>query len=145
MARNDQALNFAGAFADGAELDVAIKLFGGIVFDEAVAAVDLDALVGDADSDFAGEEFGHAGFAGEAHIFLIGEPGGLIDEQTSGFDLRGHVGEFELDGLKIGDGFAELLALLGVVSGGFEGALGHAEAQERRWKCGRHRESSGCR
>ncbi len=145
LARNDQALNFAGALADGAELHVAVKLFGGIVLDEAVAAVDLYALVGDADGDFAGEELGHAGFAGEADVFLIGEPGGLIDEQPRGFDFSGHVRELELDGLKFADGLAELLALLGVARGGFERALGHAERRERRWKCGRHREFSGCR
>ena len=48
LARDDQALNFAGAFADGAELDVAIELLDRIIFDEAVAAVDLDGFVGDA-------------------------------------------------------------------------------------------------
>ena len=59
----------------------------------------------------------------------VGEPCGLIDEQAGGFDLRGHVGEFELDGLKFADGLAELFALLGVFHGGIEGALRHAQGE----------------
>ena len=51
---------------------------------------------------------------------LIGEPGGLIDQQTGGFDFRRHIGELELNGLKFADGLAELLALLGVFHGGVE-------------------------
>src|SRR5271166_1835309 len=129
LAGNDQPLNFAGAFADGAELDVTIILFGGIVLDESVPAVNLHAFVGDADGHFAGEELGHAGFAGEADIFLVGEPCGLIDEQAGGFDFRGHIGELELDGLELADGLAELFALLGVTNRGIESALSHAEAE----------------
>ena len=53
----------------------------------------------------------------------------MIGEQASGFDLRGHVGELELDGLKFGDGFAELFALLGVAHRAFVGALRHAQAE----------------
>jgi len=52
LAGYDQALDFAGAFADGAEFYVAIELFGRVVFGKAVAAVDLDALAGDADGNF---------------------------------------------------------------------------------------------
>src|SRR5580698_1453823 len=83
LAGDDHALDLAGAFADGAELHVAIKLFGRIVFDEAVAAVDLHRLVGHANSNFAGVEFGHAGFLGDARVVVSGsdvaivEPGGL--------------------------------------------------------------------
>src|SRR6266481_6122210 len=43
---NHQFLNFAGAFADGAELHVAVKLLRWIVLDEAVSAMNLHALVG---------------------------------------------------------------------------------------------------
>src|ERR1700747_3122337 len=125
LPRNNQLLDFASAFADGAELYVAIKLFRGIILDEAVAAVNLYALVGDADGDFAGKKFGHAGFAGEADVVLVSEPCGLVDKQASGFDLSGHIGEFKLDGLKFADGLAELLALLGVFNGSIECALRH--------------------
>src|SRR3954469_19857244 len=40
---DDQTLNLAGAFADGAQLHVAVELLGWVVFDEPVATVDLDA------------------------------------------------------------------------------------------------------
>jgi len=43
---NHQLLNFAGALADSAELHVAIILLRGIILDEAVAAMNLHALVG---------------------------------------------------------------------------------------------------
>src|SRR5579859_809299 len=57
LARNDQSLNFAGAFADGAELHVAVELFRGIVLDEAVATVNLYAFVCDAHGNFPGKKF----------------------------------------------------------------------------------------
>ena len=45
LPRDHQPLDFAGTFADGAQLHVAIELFRRIIFDEAVAAVDLHAFV----------------------------------------------------------------------------------------------------
>ena len=59
----------------------------------------------------------------------IGEPGGVIDEHARGGDLRGHVGQLELNGLEFADGLAELLAFLGVFRGGVAGALRHAQRQ----------------
>ena len=59
LSGDDHALNFAGAFADGAKFHVAVKLFRRIIFDEAVAAVNLDALVRAAHGDFAGVKFRH--------------------------------------------------------------------------------------
>ena len=50
---NHQLLNFAGAFADGRELHVAVILLRGVILDEPVAAVNLHALVGHLDGDFA--------------------------------------------------------------------------------------------
>src|SRR5258707_11411932 len=46
------------------KLHVAIKLFRRIVLDEAVAAVDLHALVGAAHRHLTGVEFRHRGFLG---------------------------------------------------------------------------------
>ena len=45
FAGDDHALNLAGAFADGAELDVPVELLHRVVLDEAIAAVDLHRLV----------------------------------------------------------------------------------------------------
>src|ERR1700674_3960938 len=73
LARNDHALNFAGAFAYGAQLYVAVKLLRRIVLDESVPAEHLHRLVGHAHRDFAGVKLGHARFAREA---LAPVPGG---------------------------------------------------------------------
>src|SRR6187399_769558 len=51
MARDDKALNLAGPFADGGELDVAEELLGGIVLHEPVAAVNLHPVFGGAHRD----------------------------------------------------------------------------------------------
>ena len=54
-----EALDFAGTFTDRAQFNVPVEFFGGIVFDKAVAAMDLDAFVGDADSHLPSIEFRH--------------------------------------------------------------------------------------
>jgi hypothetical protein len=54
--------------------------------------------------------FGHRRFPG-CLFALVLHRGGAIHEQTRGFDLQGHVSQFELDRLKLADRFAELLAL----------------------------------
>src|SRR5687767_9850175 len=59
LSRNHQPLDLAGAFANGGELDVAEVLFRGIVLHEAVAAEDLDAVLGHADRDLAGIQLRH--------------------------------------------------------------------------------------
>src|SRR6516225_2323499 len=123
LARNDEALNFAGTFANRAELRISIELLGRVVLDETVAAVHLHAFVGHAHGDFTGEKLGHTRFTREADIFLISEPGGLINKQARSFNLSGHVGKLELNGLKLADGLAELLALFRIASGGFQRAL----------------------
>src|ERR1700690_1784825 len=48
LARDHKPLNFAGAFADGARLDVAVEFFHRIVLEEPVAAVNLHRLIGHA-------------------------------------------------------------------------------------------------
>jgi len=59
LPRNHHALYFTGPFTDGAQLHIAIKLFRRIVFDEAVAAVDLHAFIRAPHGNFAGEELRH--------------------------------------------------------------------------------------
>src|SRR5712692_5034131 len=115
LTRNYHALDFAGAFADGAEFGVAIKFLYRVVLHEAVASKNLHRFVGDAHADFAGVEFRHAGFLREARAFLIGKPRRVIHEQAGGFDLRGHVGELELNGLKFTNGLPKLLALFRIL------------------------------
>src|SRR5579883_1201166 len=87
FAGDDQALDFAGAFADGAELDVAVELFGGVILEEAVAAVNLHALVGGAHRGFAGIELGHRRLAGDGAALIL-EPGGAAGEQAGRSEER---------------------------------------------------------
>src|ERR1035437_5808297 len=123
-----QALDLAGAFADGAEFDVAVELFDGVVLDEAVAAVDLHGLAGDADGGLGSEELGHGGFAGDAQA-AVEHPGGAIVEQAGGIDIHRHIDELVLDGLKLGNRAAELFAQFGILEGGVVCALGHADGE----------------
>src|SRR5882757_3512073 len=59
LSRDHHALNFAGAFSYGAQLYIAVELFRRIVLDEAVAAVNLDALIADPHRCLARKELCH--------------------------------------------------------------------------------------
>ena len=59
LPRDDQPLDLARAFADRGQLDVAEVLLGRIVLHEAVAAVDLHAVVGDLHGDLARIQLRH--------------------------------------------------------------------------------------
>ena len=54
FARDNQALDLAGTFADGAEFNVAVKLLDRVVFDETVTTVKLHCLIADPDRHFTG-------------------------------------------------------------------------------------------
>src|SRR2546422_11047463 len=56
---DDDSLNLRGSLADLGELDVAVIAFDRIVFDEAVAAVDLDRLAGHAGRSFGRVQLRH--------------------------------------------------------------------------------------
>src|SRR5436190_17007951 len=56
---DDEPLDLARALADGGELHVAEVFLRRVVLHEAVAAVDLDAVVGHLDGDLARIQFGH--------------------------------------------------------------------------------------
>ncbi len=90
--------------------------------------MDLDGLVGGLYRDLAGVELGHRRFERGLHVVVF-HPRGAIRQQAGGVDFGGEVGEFPLDGLELADGFAELLALLGVPQRRFVRALGHAEPE----------------
>jgi len=91
--------------------DVTIKLFGGIVLDEARSRRGLHAFVGNRTAT-RWRKLGHAGLAVKRAGFLIGEPGCLVNEKPRGSNFRGHVRELELNGRNSLICFAELFALL---------------------------------
>jgi len=107
---DDEALNFAGAFVDFGNAGVAVIAFDWIFATVAVAAMNLDGFVGHAGGHFAREKLGDRGFHGKALAGVL-LPGGATREQTGRVNFSGHIGEHELDRLKIGDGMAEGLAL----------------------------------
>ena len=54
LARDNQALDLAGTFADGAEFNVAVELLDRVVFDETVTTVKLHCLIADPDRHLTG-------------------------------------------------------------------------------------------
>src|SRR6202022_4779665 len=100
------ALNFAGTFVDFGDSSVAVGALDGIFTAVAVSAMDLDGFVRDAGGHFAGEKFGDGGVHAEARASIL-LPRGFADEQAGGVDFGGHIGEHELDGLKLGDRMTE--------------------------------------
>ena len=118
LPRDHKSLNFAGAFADGAQFHVAVKLLGRIILDEAIAAVNLYRFIRYADGHFSRIKFRHARFARKSSVViprgnrLVGKPRRLVSKQTCRFDLHSHVRELELNRLKLSNRLAELFALL---------------------------------
>src|SRR4051794_16421881 len=106
-------LYLVGALADREDLRVPVEAADRVLLDVAVAAVDLDGLVGRAYGQAARLELGLRRRQPERAAAVL-EHGGLVDEQPRGLDLGRHVGELGLDRLIFGDRLAERLALLGV-------------------------------
>src|ERR687884_1007279 len=130
LSRDDDALNLAGALADGAELRIAPVLFRRVIFDVAIAAVYLHGLLRYANGDFAGVELGHRGLF-RRRLAGVLQGGGLIRQQARRFDLCRHVGELELNRLELGNRAPELVALAGVLQRRLVSALRGADRQRR--------------
>ncbi len=90
--------------------------------------MDLHGFVRDANGDLGGEQLGHGGFLGDALAPIL-HPSGAIGEQARGVDLGRHVGQLVLNGLKFGNGPAELFARFGIFERGFVCALRRADGQ----------------
>src|SRR5690606_9664967 len=112
---------------DAVDAAVAVRQLDGVVGREAVAAVDLQRLVDHEVEDLGAEHLderelhgvlverpellGAAGLAGAGGVHGAGQAEGRALE---GVRLGGHGAELLLDEPELGDGLAELLALLGV-------------------------------
>src|SRR6187401_1493672 len=119
LARDDQPLYLARALADRAELDVAEILFRRVVLHEAVAAVNLHALLGGANRNLARVELGDRRFGRRSRGLAIAHPRGAIRQQTRGFNLCRHVGELPADRLEMRDRLAELAPVTRIETRGF--------------------------
>src|SRR5262249_11512892 len=111
-----------------AKLGIAPVFFGRIVFGVAVPAVNLDRLFGDLDRDLRSEELGHRRFLCRLALIIF-HPGRAHGEKARRVDLRGHVGELELDSLELEDRLTELSSLLRVFQRRFISALGDTQGQ----------------
>ena len=126
-ARNDVALDFAGAFPDALDPRIAPDALERQLVHEPHAAVDLDRLVGDEGQHFGGLQLGH----GHVHVVdrsLVELPGGFEGEQPGGLQFHRHVGELEGHALELADLLAELAAVHRPLPGMIQGALGAADA-----------------
>ena len=101
--------------------------FDVVVGEVAIAAVDLQGVVGDLEGGVGDEAFGHGAPAGRVRGLAVESAGGFVEHDAGGLKFGFHVGQLELDALEIGDGLAELLAVLRVSDGLVERELGAAE------------------
>src|SRR5687768_10129571 len=122
LPRDDEPLNLARSLADGRELHVAEIFLRRIVLDEAVAAMNLDAVLSGAHRDFARIQLRHrrlerGALAGILHC------GGAIRHQPRGLDPHRVVHQLGADALKRSDQLSELFALERIRSRGVIGTL----------------------
>ena len=116
--------------ADPVQALVAVGALDLVLLHVAVAAVDLDALVGDLVADAGREQLRHRDLADG--VLAVGEaPRGRVDHLLRRLDLRRHVGELVADDLEPADRAAERLALLGVRERLLEHPLGGRVAAGR--------------
>ena len=97
---DDKPLNFTGSFTDGAELHITIEFFNGIVFDEPIAAMDLESLVGGETAISDAKSFAMA----DSFVTRLPESlraAGAIDKPARSFDRRCHVRKLVLNGSEI--------------------------------------------
>src|ERR1700742_1526111 len=85
-AGDDHLLHLVGALADGEDLRVAVHAADRVLLDVAVAAVDLDGLLGTAHREAAGLEL-RLGRGQREVAALVLLHRGLVDEQARGRDL----------------------------------------------------------
>src|SRR4029079_12358549 len=107
MARDDQALDLAGALADLAQLRVSEDALGGAVPRVADPAEDLNGAVRRAHGDLGGEELRERALHGEGEPAVLA-PRGLVHEVAGRGDLHRPVGEAVAHGLVVDEARVEL-------------------------------------
>ena len=92
----------------------------------AVAAEDLQGVVGDFQGDIRGVLLRHGGFHTVGGVVLL-QISGAVYQQPGGPEFGCHVGDLEGNSLLLADGTAELDALLGILYRRFKGTLSDAQ------------------
>src|SRR5664279_2718161 len=119
---DDHALHFGGAFIELRDLGIAIGPLDRVALRVSISTVDLDCPVSNARGGLGGEQLRH-GCCGAVRQTMVLVPGCPVDQQASGVDLSGHVGDHPLNRLQRGNGLTELNAFLGVCQGRIERPL----------------------
>ena len=134
-AGDDQAVDFIGAFKDAIDAGIAVSALGRILFDETVAAVNLDGFVHHVVDHLRAPDFEDRTFdrvlldrlarffggigAGLVHFVErdVHHAHGAIDQRLADIDQRRHVRHLFAHQAEVGDHLAERLALLGISNG----------------------------
>src|SRR6185369_14525523 len=137
-ARDDKAVNFIRPFEDAIDTGVAVGTLGWILFDEAIASIDLDGFIDDIVDHLRSPDFqdgaldgiffdGLASFFSSVGACLVDfrekrvhHANGAIDQRLADVDKRRHVGDLFADETEVSDDFLEGLALIGVSNSIFE-------------------------
>ena len=107
---NDQELDFCCAFVDAQCSDFSVQSLHRMVPHHAKAAKELNRCVNDPLSAFGGGHLGHGGLLCDV-VMVVFEPSGLVGEQLSTLNARGHLCKFGLGDLKVSqDAFEHLSA-----------------------------------
>src|SRR5437773_3854899 len=111
-ARDDDALDLAGAFIDFGDLCIPEKFLDGEISHVPIPPEELNRLRRHPHRRFGREQLRHAGVEGDvfARIFARRRP---LRQRARRFDTRRHVGELELHALELFDRLVELLPLSG--------------------------------
>src|SRR5688572_10734472 len=115
LAGDDQPLDLAGALADRGELHVAEVLLRGVVLDEPVAAMNLDAVLGRANGNLARVQLGYRRFQRRAAALVLHRRG-PVGQQARRVDPDRVVDQLGANALERSNRLAELPPLEGVAA-----------------------------
>src|SRR5665213_2745061 len=131
IARDDHALNFAGAFVNGDDASVAIHAFDVRFARIALAAVNLNCFVSHAIYHFSGIQFCARGERAKSRRTRVAHPCGVMHKCSRGFNFRLHVSEHPLYSLEVANGFSKCAALLGIGYRSLQRSLRDADCLRR--------------
>ena len=131
LARHDQPHDFVGPFQDLVHAQIAHDLLDAVFAEVAVAAMQLQRLVGDLEADVGAKTLGHRAQHGGVRILAVERCGGTPDKSPRRLQFGRHVGEAELQRLEFVEALAEGFSLLHVGQRLFQRALRAAERTGR--------------
>ena len=126
MGGDDHPLDLVGTLVDGGDLGIAVEPLHLHALQIAVAAEDLQGIVGDFQGDIRGVLLRHGGFHAVGGVLLF-QISGAVYQQPGGPEFGCHVGDLEGNSLLLADAAAELDALLGILYRRFKGTLSDAQ------------------